>query len=167
MSRIFLTAAAIVLSAATATAQDKAKPATQKFLTEAIQGNFAEVQMGELAQKNGQSQDVKNLGQMLVSDHNSANQKATEAAQSLGVTPPSGPNAKQKADYDKMSKMNGAAFDKMFAQHMVKDHRKDIKQYQNAAKNQDAAGQYAQNALPTLQKHLETAQSLTRQKTAR
>jgi putative membrane protein len=104
---------------------------------------------------------------MLVSDHSSANQKATEAAQSLGVTPPSGPNAKQKADYDKMSKMNGAAFDKMFAQHMIKDHHKDIKQYQNAAKNQDAAGQYAQNALPTLQKHLETAQSLGKHKAAR
>jgi putative membrane protein len=110
---------------------------------------------------------VKSFGQMITSDHNSANQKATEAAQSLGVTPPSGPNTKQNADYDKMSKMNGAAFDKMFAQHMVKDHRKDIKQYQKASKNQDSAGQYAQNALPTLQKHLETAQSLIKQKAAR
>jgi putative membrane protein len=167
MMRILATIAAIVLTATAATAQGKAKPATQKFLTEAIEGNFAEVQMGELAQKNGQSQDVKSFGQMLVSDHSSANQKATEATQSLGVTPPSGPNAKQKADYDKMSKMNGAAFDKMFAQHMIKDHRKDIKQYQKAAKNQDAAGQYAQNALPTLRKHLETAQSLGKHKAAR
>jgi putative membrane protein len=40
-------------------AQDKA---AQKFLTEAIQGNFAETQMGELAQKNGQSEETKSYG---------------------------------------------------------------------------------------------------------
>src|SRR4029079_1512539 len=90
-------------------AQDKA---SQKFLTEAIQGNFAEVQMGELAQNNGQSPDVKSYGQMLATDHNAANQKAMEAAKSLGVNAPSGPNAKQKADHDKMARMSGAAFDK-------------------------------------------------------
>jgi putative membrane protein len=141
-------------------AQEKA---SQKFLTEAIQGNFAEVQMGELAQKNGQSQDVKNFGQTLVTDHNAANQKATEAATALGVTPPAGPSKKQMADYDKMAKLSGPAFDKMFAKHMVQDHRKDIRQYQKASKKQDAAGQYAQNSLPVLQKHLDAAQALTKQ----
>jgi putative membrane protein len=170
MTRIFLTAAAMLLSVTAAFAQDKTGgkaggKASQKFLTEAIQGNFAESQMGELAQKNGQSQEVKSYGQMLATDHKAANQKATAAATSQGMNPPAGPNAKQKADYDKMAKMNGAAFDKMFAQHMVQDHRKDIKAYGKAAKKQDAAGQYAQETLPTLQKHLENAQSLQKQKT--
>ena len=59
-----------------------------------------------------------------------------------------------------MAKMNGAAFDKMFAEHMVMDHKKDIGEYEKAAKAKDAAGQYAGNALPTLKKHLETAQSI-------
>ena len=68
---------------------------------------------------------------------------------SIGVTAPSGPNAKQKSDHDKMAKMNGAAFDKMFAQHRVADHKKDIAVYQKASKKQDAAGQYAQVSLPT------------------
>jgi putative membrane protein len=158
------TAAAFLLITNTVLAQDRA---AQKFLTEAIQGNFAEVQMGELAQKNGQSQDVKSFGKTLVTDHSAANQKATEAAKALGVAPPAGPSEKQKADYDKMAKLSGTAFDKMFAKHMVQDHRKDIRQYQNAAKKQDAAGQYAQNSLPVLQKHLEAAEALTKQKTGR
>ena len=83
---------------APALAQDKA---SQKFLTQAIEGNFAEVQMGELAQKNGQSSEVKSYGQMLATDHNAANQKAIEAAKSLNTNPPAGPSAKQKADYEK------------------------------------------------------------------
>lgn len=160
--KTMLTAAvlALALAGGAALAQDKADKPTQKFLTQAIEGNFAEVKMGELAQSNGQSAAVKSYGQELVSDHGSANQKAMDAAKSLGVTPPSGPNAKQAADYDKMAKLKGAAFDKEFSKHMIKDHKKDIGDYKKAAKLHNAAGQYATDALPTLQKHLQDAQSL-------
>ena len=77
--------------------------------------------MGKLAQQKGGSDAVKSYGKMLETDHNDANQKAIQAAQSLALTPPSGPNKQQKADHDKMAKMKGAAFDKMFAEHMAKD----------------------------------------------
>jgi putative membrane protein len=78
----------------------------------------------------------------------------------MGVQPPSEPNRRQKADHAKMAKMSGDKFDKAFAKHMVADHKKDIRDYEKQAKKNDAAGQYAQQALPTLRKHLETAQSL-------
>jgi putative membrane protein len=163
MKSMVLSAAvvAFLLSGSLAQAQDKA---AQKFLTEAIEGNYAEVEMGKLAQQNGESGDVKSYGQMLVTDHSSANDKATQAAKQMNVNLPSGPNAKQKADYDKMAKMKGAAFDKMFAQHMVADHKKAIAAHQKASKKKDAAGMYAADALPNLQKHLETAQSLQKAK---
>jgi putative membrane protein len=138
-------------------AQDKA---SQKFLTEAIEGNLAEVQMGELAQKNGNSDGVRSFGQMLQKDHSEANQKATAAASSLGMTPPTAPNSKQKADYDRMAKLTGAKFDQEFVKHMIADHKKDIREYDKQAKKTDAAASYAKEALPTLHKHLETAQSL-------
>lgn len=139
-------------------AQDKAG---QKFLKEAIEGNLAEVQMGQLAQKNGNSDGVRSFGQMLAKDHSAANQKATTAAGSLGVTPPTAPNAKQKAAYDRMSKLSGTAFDREFVKHMVGDHKKDIKEYKREATAGDAAGAYAKETLPTLRKHLDTAQSLS------
>jgi putative membrane protein len=138
-------------------AQDKA---SQKFLTEAIEGNLAEVQMGQLAQKNGNSDGVRSFGQMLEKDHSEANQKATAAAGTLGVTPPTAPNGKQKADYDRMAKLTGAKFDQEFVKHMVADHKKDIREYDKEAKKTDASGSYAKETLPTLHKHLETAQSL-------
>ena len=81
-------------------------------------------------------------------------------AKSMGVTPPDGPNAKQKADYDKMSKMSGAQFDHDFAAHMVADHEKDIAHYKKEAKQTDAAGQYARSQIDVLEKHLQTAKSL-------
>jgi putative membrane protein len=151
--------AAVMLSLSVSAASAKDKP-SEAFLKKAIEGNYAEVSMGDLAQKNGQSDGVKSFGKMLSTDHAAANQKAMDAAKGMGVNPPSGPNAKQKADYDKMSKMSGASFDKMFATHMVADHQKDIAEYKKEAKTKDAAGEYASGQIDTLQKHLDTAKSL-------
>ena len=151
------TATMLAFSVASAFAKDKP---SETFLKKAIEGNFAEVSMGDLAQKNGQGDDVKSYGKMLSTDHAAANQRALEAAKGLGVNPPSGPNAKQKADYEKMSKMSGAAFDKMFATHMIADHQKDIAEYMKASKVRDAAGEYATGQIETLQKHLDAAKSV-------
>jgi putative membrane protein len=136
------------------------------FLKKAIEGNYAEIQMGQLAQQKGQSDGVKKFGQMLSDDHSAANQKATAAAQSIGVAPPGGPNAKQKADYEKMSKLTGEQFDREFATHMVADHQKDIAEYKKEAKRSDAAADYAKGQIDVLQKHLETAKGLKSAKTS-
>ena len=49
-----------------------------------------------------------------------------------------------------------------FAAEMIKDHKKEIAEYKKMAKRQnDPAAAYAADTLPTLQKHLETAQSLS------
>ena len=150
-----------------ATSAYAAEKPSHSFLKKAIQGNYAEVEMGKLAQQNGQSENVKNFGQMLQADHTAANEKAIDVAKSMGVTPPDGPNAKQRADYEKMSRMSGPQFDRDFAAHMVADHQKDIAEYKKGSKSADPAGEYAKETIPVLQKHLETAKSLTSKKTSR
>ena len=139
---------------------------SQAFLKKAIQGNFAEVEMGKLAQRNGQDDSLKKFGQTLIEDHSAANQKAIDAAKSMGINAPDGPSAKQKADYNKMSKMSGAQFDRGFATHMVADHEKDIAEYKKESKQADAAGEYAKGQIDVLQKHLQTAKSLKSSKTS-
>src|SRR5438477_7922260 len=113
-----------------------ASAAEKPFLKKAIEGNFAEIQIGQLARQKGQNDGVKKFGQMLSDDHAAANQKAIDAAKSMGMTPPDGPNAKQRADYEKMSK-SGAQFDRDFAMHMVADHQKDIAEHKKEAKQAD------------------------------
>ena len=152
-------AAGIIAIAASSSAL--AQGADQKFIKEAIEGNLAEVQMGQLAQQQGATQSVKDFGQMLVTDHSQANTKANDVANSLKVTPPTEPNAKQKKEYDKMSKLNGAAFDKAFAAHMVADHKKDIAAYkkESSSKNTTVAA-YASETLPMLYRDLQEAQAI-------
>jgi putative membrane protein len=160
-------AAIVAASLAPATALAAASSADKAFITEAIQGNLAEIQMGQLAQQKGQSDAVKSFGQMLVTDHQANNQKATQVADQLGVTPPQQPSAKQKADYRKLSKLSGAAFDRQFARMMVMDHKQDIAKFQREAKKtNDPLGQYASNTLPVLKKHLDTAEKIESGKSA-
>jgi putative membrane protein len=135
---------------------------SQKFITEAIQGNLAEIEVGKLAQEKGQSEGVRSFGSHLVQDHTAANQKATSLASSMGVTPPTEPTSKQKTLHARLSKLSGESFDREFAKAMVNDHKNDIREFEKEAKRKnDPAADFANETLPTLRKHLEMAQALT------
>lgn len=141
----------------------KADKDSQKFIKNAIEGNMAEVDVGKLAQEKGKSDAVKKYGEMLVSDHGKANEEAKSVAQNVGVEPPSGASIGEQATYLKLKVLSGDTFDKSFANTMVSDHQKDIKEYQKASGKNDAVGEYAKKTLPTLQKHLQEAQQLQAQ----
>lgn len=143
-----------------AAGQAKANKADQAFLTDAVQGDLAEVKMGELAQQKGQNDSVKKFGETLAQDHGGHLKKLQTLAQQMAVTPPDAPSAKQKADFEKMSKLSGAQFDREFAKHMVDDHKKDIAKYQAQAKKSGPLADLARETVPVLQKHLEMAQQL-------
>jgi putative membrane protein len=133
----------------------------EQFLKKAIEANLAEIQLGKLAQEKGASDGVRSFGKQLEQDHAAANQKATAMAKEMGMTPPTEPNKKQKAMYDRMSKMSGDKFDQEFVKHMVDDHKKDIKEFQQEAKKtNEPPSRFANEVLPDLQKHLDTAQGL-------
>ncbi len=163
MTRNFILAAGLAAAMAlsgSAVAQQKVDNATKKFLTEAIQGDLSEIDVGNLAQQNGQSEDVKQFGQMLVKDHTEHKAEAEQLAKQLGVDPPTGPSMTQKATYLKLKMLSGATFDRSFASSAVKDHKADIKEYQKQSGKNDQTADLAKETLPTLEKHLKTAQSV-------
>jgi len=137
-----------------------ADDSSAKFIKEAIQGNLAEVQVGQLAQEKGAIQGVRDFGAMLAKDHQMANEKATQVAQHLSVTPPDKPGLKQKAVYEKLSRLSGAQFDREFTKSMVKDHQDDIAKYQKESQLNGAAADYAKETLPKLHEHLKMAEEL-------
>jgi putative membrane protein len=147
-------------STTTASKQD------QTFVTKAIEGNFAEIEMGKLAQDKAQSQELKDFGAMLVKDHTDANTKAMDLAKQINLTAPTQPTKKQMQEHDRLSKLNGAQFDREFTQHMVSDHKEDIAEFtkQSKMKAGDPTVSFASDTLPVLQKHLQTAESLEKAK---
>ena len=58
-------------------------------------------------------------------------------------------------------KLSGEAFDCEYARDMVKDHEKDVAEFQAATKLRDPEVKgFATQTLPTLQEHLEMAKGL-------
>ena len=153
-----LTIAAVVTGPSYVLAKDQPN---QAFIKKAIEGNLAEVAVGQLAQQKGSSDGVKSFGRQLETDHSTANQKAISVATSLNVMPPGEPNKQQKEIHQKLSRLSGAAFDREFVKNMVTDHKKDIAEYEKEAKRQnDPAATYASETLPTLHNHMQMVQSL-------
>ena len=142
--------------------QHKASKADQAFLTGAMEGDMAEVNVGKLAQQKGQTDDVKKFGETLEQDHGQHLQKAEAMAKQMGVTPPTAPSAKQKAAYDTLDKASGARFDREFKQAMIRDHKEDIAKYEREAKSKGPLAEFAQQTIPTLRKHLRMAEALGR-----
>jgi putative membrane protein len=138
-----------------------ATPAAQ-FLTDAIQSDNAEIKAGQAAQTMGSTQAVKDYGKMLVDDHTKSKEQASKIAMALNVPVPDGVPPGADQELSMASSMSGAGFDKDFLAMMVKDHQAAIDKFGKEADSSDPAQvtDFAQQTLPTLKKHLETAQSL-------
>jgi putative membrane protein len=132
------------------------------FAIKAAQGGLAEVKMGQLAQGKGTNPAVKTFGNRMVADHTKAGEELKQIASRQGIKLPNDLSAPDQDVYIKLLKLEGDAFDKEYARLMVKDHRDDVKEFQEEAKTgknqylKDFAGQ----TLPTLQEHLKQAQEL-------
>lgn len=136
--------------------------ANRTFLKDAIQGDLAEIRIGELAQQKGTNEEVKKFGEKLATDHGANLETAKSVAQSIGMEPPTAPGASENATYDRLSKLSGAQFDRQFAERMVRAHKKDIREFRHESKKSGAVADYARQTLPTLEQHLHIAESLNR-----
>jgi putative membrane protein len=101
----------------------------------AAQGGMLEVQLGQLAADKGASQEVKDFGSKMVTDHSKANDELKAIASSKDLTLPDKLDSKHQAAIDKLSKLSGAAFDKAYVSAMVKDHKGDDAEFAKEAKS--------------------------------
>ncbi|HZT37688.1 MAG TPA: DUF4142 domain-containing protein [Bryobacteraceae bacterium] len=157
-------AAALALSGAARAQSDKSalNSADSKFVAEAAQGGMAEVELGRLAAQKAQSDDVKKFGQRMVDDHTKANDQLKQIAAQKDVTLPSDVGSRNRAAIDRLSKLSGADFDRAYMRLMVRDHRKDVSEFQKEANNGKDADvkNFASSTLPTLQDHLKEAERI-------
>jgi putative membrane protein len=141
-----------------------ANASDSQFIAKAAQGGLAEVELGKMAQEHGSSDAVKQFGQRMADDHSKANEELSRIAQAGGVTVPTNLDAKGQAMKDKLSKLNGAAFDRAYMSEMLKDHREDVAEFQkeaNTGQNPEVKA-FAAKTLPTLQEHLRLAEETLR-----
>jgi putative membrane protein len=136
--------------------------ADENFAKKAAEGGMAEVKLGQLAEQKGSSPEVKNFGRRMVQDHSKANNELKDVTSKENIPLPNEMDKSDQATYDRLSKLSGDAFDRAYARDMVKDHSKDVSEFQKEAKNgkDESIKNFAAQTLPTLQNHLDQARQM-------
>jgi putative membrane protein len=129
------------------TAKSSVSVKDKTFMKKAARGGMMEVAMGKLAEQNGQSDDVKSFGKRMVTDHSKANDELKSIAAKKGVKLPS------KEPTEKWSS------DKAYINMMVKDHEKDLAEFQEEANNgsDPDVKKFAEDTAKVVQEHLDLA----------
>ncbi len=136
-----------------------------KFASDAAQGGMQEVQLGQLAKEKAGSQAVRDFGDRMVTDHQKANDDLKQIVQRKGALLPTTISHHENSTLEHLQKLSGAEFDKAYVSDMLRDHKKDVKEFEKAS--QDLSDPdlkaFAAKTLPTLQEHLSMVQNLEAQ----
>lgn len=134
----------------------------QDFINMAAQTDMMEAHLGQMAADQASSQDVKTYAQMLVADHTADYQQLTAIAAKDNLTVPTGLDAAHNKMIAPFGKLQGAAFDSLYAHTMIAGHTEAIGVYTKESTKSESADikAYAATTLPALQKHLGGAKDL-------
>jgi len=133
-----------------------------RFACQAARAGLFEVKAGELARTQGMNPLVKQFGDQMTKGHSQVNAQLTALAGRKGAVLPTSLSDKEKDHLNSLGQLSGKDFDKTYAKGMVKDHEKDLKEFQRAAEKVDDPDlkAFAANTVPILQQHLDMARQM-------
>lgn len=142
-----------------------APTSAQGFADMAAASDQFEIESSKLAKTMAKTPAVKEFAAMMVTDHtkSSAELKAAAGKATPAVTPAPKLTAQQQSDLDSL-KSAGANFDTLYASKQVAAHQQALSLLQSYAASGDTESlkAFASKTAPTVQKHLEKAQTLAK-----
>jgi putative membrane protein len=155
-SLMFVATLAVATSNKATLAKTKEESTTDtSFITKANQGGMEEVELGKLASQKAIRADVKSFGQEMVTDHGKADVELRQLAENKKIDLPSTLDAAHRAEVDRLSRLSGKEFDRIYVRLMVKDHDHDVagfKKGEKSVKDPDLQA-WISKTLPTLEHH--------------
>lgn len=116
----------------TAATQGSAADA-EMFVRQMAIAGLAEVQLGQLAAKRAQNEEVKAYGQMMVKEHTRANKELAQAASRLSISIPTKLDDRHQQIAEKLSSLEGEEFDREYMRVMVMSHQEVATQLKQKA----------------------------------
>ena len=140
-------------AAATGTAVDE-KDA--KFATDVANAGMAEVALGKIAAEKATNPQVKDFGNMMVTDHSKANEELMAIAKKKNITLPTAPDQEHQKKAADLSAKSGKEFDKDYVDAMVDGHKKVASLLEDGSKNckDTELMAFATKTLPVVKAHL-------------
>ncbi|GAB3171008.1 hypothetical protein GCM10027291_23350 [Telluribacter humicola] len=132
------------------------------FAVAAAQTNLMGLRLGQLVQNNAQSQDVKEYSRTMSEYFNQASTDLIRLANQKKIPLPSALSTINKADYDRLSALTGAAFDRAYIDWSIQSHQRTIEQLRQHA--MDSSDQelinWASSRIATMEQQLNRAQTI-------
>ena len=94
----------------------------KQFLMTASQGDYTEITFSKLAEPKSTNPQVKAYAQKMITDHTKLDAEMKPYADQMGVTPVTSLDATHQQQYDQLSSLSGADFDKSYMSAMDTDH---------------------------------------------
>ncbi len=117
--------AVTALATGMAHAEDTVSDADRKFVAMVSQGGMFEVKLGEVASKQGSTQDIIDQGSTEMRDHKLVGDKLKSIAGANGLPFPDSLNDMFQKKLDGLSALSGKSFDKAYIAAMKDIHAKD------------------------------------------
>jgi putative membrane protein len=136
--------------------------ADTKFVRAQLEGNLAEIQMAQLALQKSQDQNIRNFAQKMITDHTAANGTLTPIAQRHDIAMPTTLDPAHQEMLDRLSRLNGVAFDVAYINGMIRAHSEVIKQLDHQTINgrSTTINVWVANTRPVVMQHLQIAQEI-------
>lgn len=100
------------------------------FVADAIQNNFAEIRLAELASTKSSNKQLQAMAQELVSDHTTSLAKLQALANKKGISTPVDEGEDGKEKVNKLAKEEQPDFDKKWCDELVDNHEKTIRDFE-------------------------------------
>ena len=135
----------------------------KQFLSKAADAGSTEIAASKVAQSKSSNAEVKKFADAMVTDHTKVADELKQLASSKQIEVSDQPGKKHQVQIDKLSRLEGAQFDKEYAATIgVAAHKEAVKLFTDAsqkASDPDIKA-FAAKTLPALQHHLEMATTL-------
>ena len=132
------------------------------FAQEMAYANRGEIVQGGIAVANGNLDTVKMFGQMMITDHNTAQSELETIANGLGLQLPATTDSARQATATLLQSLSGDVFDTTYIGTQVRDHKSTIAFFHDEITfgNNRELINYANNYLPMMQAHLQEAEDI-------
>jgi putative membrane protein len=130
---------------------------SEDYIQRAAMSDMFEIQSGNLAVRKANSDDTRTFAQMMITDHTASTRDLNAAIEQSNMTAnlPTTLDGEHQSMMDRLQNLEGAEFDREYMSQQMTAHRNALALHQSYSANGDnpALKQFAQNAIPVVQKH--------------
>jgi len=132
------------------------------YITNAAMGDMYEIQAADIALEKSQNARVKELAQMIKTDHTAASNamKAMLPQADPEATPPTALDQRRQGLIDNLRSASGADFDRVYIDQQIAAHQEALTLHRGFSDQDSPLAAHAKTVVPKIEGHLRMAEQL-------